>query len=256
MYTNAFSSREYVEKLIHLWWVVFITIVIGGLAGAALSYISPPRYEAQANISTSIDYTILPELEDYEEDRIINEAGWVMLSDEVLLEVQTRAKIEGVPIPFEDFSKRFSADRIDDLWALRVTGEDPQEACTLANIWADISYQNLTAAHAYALEAKAIRVVIAALESCQTAVEGSALALCEMADMDALQSELNAQTAALEEALSLSQGLNPASNYSINSYALVPLKPSFQSRGVMAFLGMLLGLMAGLVGLWFAGNKE
>ena len=256
MPTSAFSPREYVENMIHLWWVVFAAIVIGGLAGAALSFVFPPRYEAQANISTSVDYTLLPDLEDYEEDRIINEAGRIMLSDEVLLEVQKRAKSEGVPIPFEDFSDRFSADRIDDLWALRVIGDDPQEASTLVNIWADVSYQHLTTAHAYALEASAIRAAFAALESCQQVDDESTFAVCEMTDVITLQAELEKQTAALEEALSLSQGLNPASNYTINSYAVVPLAPSYRARGVMAFLGMLLGLVAGLVGLWFAEKKE
>jgi uncharacterized protein involved in exopolysaccharide biosynthesis len=256
MPSESFSPRRYFEKIIHLWWVMFLAIAIGGAAGAGLSYLIPPRYEAQAKISTSIDYTILPELEDYEEDRIINEAGAVMLSDAVLLDVQERTKTEGVRIPFEDFSTRFSADRIDDLWALRVVGADQQEASSLANIWVDISFQHLTSAHAYALEASAIRSALAALEDCQQADDSTAPALCETTDVDTLEKELDAMTAELEEALALSLGLNPASNYTINSYAVVPLSPSYRARGVMAFLGMLLGLMAGLVALWFIGKKE
>jgi len=177
MPSTTFSPRAYFEKLVHQWWVVFLAIAIGGSSGAGLSLLTPPRYEAEAKISTSIDYTLLPELEDYEEDRIINEAGWVMLSDAVLLDVQERAKTEGVRIVFEDFDTRFSADRIDDLWALRVAGTDQQEASTLANIWVDISYQHLSDAHAYALEASTIRSAIAALESCQQADDGTAPAL-------------------------------------------------------------------------------
>ena len=221
-----------------------------------VSYLSPPRYEAEAKISTSVDYTLLPELEDYEEDRIINEAGWVMLSDAVLLDVQERAKSEGIAIPFEDFSTRFSADRIDDLWALRVVGRDGEKVSTLANIWADLSFQHLSAAHAYALEASAIRAAIAALESCQQEEIVTAPALCETTDMDTLEMELDALRTGLEDALALSQGLNPASNYIINSYAVVPLSPNYQARGVMALLGILLGLMVGLVALWFIGRRE
>ncbi len=252
----TFSPKEYLEKLIHRWWIIFLMIAIGGVVGAGFSFITPPRYEAEAKISTSVDYTILPGLEDYEEDRIINDAGWVMLSDAVLLDVQERAKAEGVSIPFEDFATRFSADRIDDLWALRVIGSDQEEVSTLANIWADVSFQHLTIAHSYALEASTIRAVIAALESCQQEEITTTPALCETTDVGTLETELDALTEELEDALALSQGLNPASIYTINSYAVVPLSPSYQARGVMAFLGMLLGLMAGLVALWFIGKKE
>lgn len=256
MPSTTFSPRAYFEKLIHHWWVIFLAIAIGGAAGAGLSLLTPPRYEAEAKISTSIDYTLLPELEDYEEDRIINEAGWVMLSDAVLLDVQERAKVEGVRFPFEDFATRFSSDRIDDLWALRVVGEDQQETSTLANIWVDVSLQHLTSAHAYALEASTIRSAIAALENCQQADDSTAPALCESTDVGTLEKELDALTAELEDAIALSLGLNPASNFTINSYAVVPLSPSYQARGVMALLGMLLGLMAGLVALWFSRKKE
>ena len=256
MPSTTFSPSAYFEKLVHHWWVIFLAIAIGGMAGAGISLLTPPRYEAEAKISTSIDYTLLPELEDYEEDRIINEAGWVMLSDAVLLDVQERAKIEGERIPFEEFDTRFSADRIDDLWALRVAGTDQQEATTLANIWVDISYQHLSDAHAYALDASTIRSAIAALESCQQADDGSALALCETTDVGTLEVELESLTADLDDALALSLGLNPASNYTINSYAVIPLSPSYGARGVMALLGMALGLMAGLIVLWFSGKKE
>lgn len=256
MPSKTFSPKAYFEKLIHHWWVIFLAVVISGAAGVGVSYLSPPRYEAEAKITTSIDYTLLPELEDYEEDRIINEAGLVMLSDAVLLDVQERAKTEGVRIPFEDFSTRFSADRIDDLWALRVIGVDQQEASTLANIWVDISSKHLSDAHANALEASTIRAAIAALESCQQVEIVTVPALCETTDVDTLKMELDILTADLEDALALSQGLNPASNFTINSYAVVPLSPTYQARGVMAFLGMLLGLMAGLVALWFIGRRE
>ena len=256
MPSNSFSPRKIMEDLIHRWWVIFLAIAIGGLLGTAFSTLSPPRFQAEARISTSIDYTILPDLEDYEEDRIINEAGWVMMSDPVLLAVQERAEGEGVNVPFADLTERFSVDRIDDLWALRVIGADPQQISQLANIWVDVSYQNLTDAHAFALQASALRSTIAALEDCEDAEWPDALALCQSTDPQSLQAELDTLTAELDEALALSQGLNPASNYTINSYAEVPSLPSYQARGIMAFLGMLIGLVSGLVVLWFTGKKE
>jgi hypothetical protein len=258
MPSSAFSPKKYIEKLIQYWWVLFLTIVIGGLIGTGLSLLRPPRYEAAAMISTSIDYSLLPELEDYEEDRIINEAGWVMLSDEVLLTVQHQADDAGISVSFEEMLDRFSADRIDDLWSLRVVGADPKAAADLANLWVDEAHQQLTKARAFALEASAIRSAIAALESCRQGDvdQGPGLTLCESADRDSLQTELETLTVELDEALALSRGLNPASSYTINRYSQIPTSPSYQARGVMAMLGMLLGLVSGLVALWFIGKKE
>jgi len=70
-----FSLKIFTESLIQKWWVLFMAIVVGGMIGAGLSFVLPARYEADARISTSVDYTLLPELQDYEEDRIINEAA-------------------------------------------------------------------------------------------------------------------------------------------------------------------------------------
>jgi len=256
MPSKDFSPKLFIESLIQKWWVLFLAIAIGGALGAGISLVLPARYEAEARISTSVDYTILPELEDYEEDRIINEAGWVMNSDEVLLDVQERAKKQGMRISFEDIKDRFSADRIDDLWALRVADSNQETAATLANIWADASFQYLMTAHKKALEASAIRSMIAGLESCQQDQGEATLALCNSTDRETLREEINALTADLEDALTLSKGLNPASNYAINSYAVVPLSASYHTRGVLAFLGMLLGLISGILMLWFSGKRD
>ena len=253
-----FSLKIFTESLIQKWWVLFMAIVVGGMIGAGLSFVLPARYEADARISTSVDYTLLPELQDYEEDRIINEAGWVMQSDAVLREVQEQALAEGFMIDMDAMLDQFSADRIDDLWALRVSSPDPQEAAALANIWVDVSFQHLTAAHAAALEASAIRNAIEALSSCPS-VESSSeskLALCEEESASSLEIALSSQTQKLEDALARSEGLNPASVYTLNRYAEVPYTPSFRARGVMAFLGLLLGLAGGLMAIWFRGKKE
>jgi len=252
MPSSAFSPKTYFEKLIQHWWILFLAVTIGGLVGIGLSFLRQPRYQAEARISTSVDYTILPALEDYEEDRIINEAGWVIMSDDVLLQVQEVGMRDGLDYSIETLRDQFSADRIDDLWTLRVIGQDPHVIAQLANIWADTSFQVLTSAHDAAVEASAIRAYILALESCQKQDDsGTGFALCDIDNPDVLQDELELQTSWLDQALETSLGLNPASIYVLTSYAEIPNQPFYQARGIMAFLGMLLGLVLGLVALWF-----
>jgi len=107
MPSRDFSPKKYFQKVVEKWWILFLAMLIGGLIGVGLSFLKTPRYEAEARISTSIDYTVLPELEDYEEDRMINEAGWVMLSDAVLENVQSKAEEQGISLSYGEMLDTF-----------------------------------------------------------------------------------------------------------------------------------------------------
>ena len=255
MPSRDFSPKKFFQKVIKQWWIIFLAMIISGAAGAGLSFLKAPRYEAEAMISTSVDYTLLPELEDYEEDRMINEAGWVMLSDMVLESVQAQAHARGIQVSFTEITDTFSAERIDDLWTLRVVGEDPASAADLANLWVDEAFAQLESALAHALTADGHARYIAALESCASDTEDAAAGICVLGDNDAIKDVIDAQTTFLEQELALGRGINPAARFTVTSYAQVPTSPTYQARGVMAFLGLLLGLVTGLIMVWFMGKR-
>ncbi len=89
MAKNNISPKIIINKAINKWWLFFLFAVLGGAIGFLISMVHTPRYEAVARISTSIDYTISPKIEDYQEDRVIQDAGLLMISDDVLKAVRS-----------------------------------------------------------------------------------------------------------------------------------------------------------------------
>lgn len=257
MPSSDFSPRKFFDSIIVRWWLLFTAMVIGGILGTGLSFEKEPRFEAQASISTSVDYTLAPELEDYEEDRIINEAGWLMISDNVLEKVYTQAQENGIVVSYQDLSESFSTERIDDLWTLRVAGPDPEIASSLANLWLDEAFSQLDEASEHAQVASSIESYLSALEFCGSAdLEVEDSPICSFEDPDELDNEIKEQTTQLNIELEKSRGINSLARFAVVRYAEPPTSPSYQPRGIMAAVGILLGLVSGVGLVWFMSTKE
>ena len=246
------------EKAIQKWRYIFLFILFGGLLGFGLSFLQQPRYESAAHISVSIDYAQHPEIEDYEEDRAINEAGLLIESDAVFDEVRAAAADEDIQLSDGEISAAFFAERIDDTWSLRVVGEDPGRTARLANIWAGEAYAQLDAAFTSAQEADALSAFIFALETCQDADSETkdAYALCEEGDPvvieNALQETLSERDALLEQ----SRGLFPHARYALVSTADTPDEATLHARGAFVFSGALLGLVLALVYIFYLVSRK
>ena len=253
MTPKEFSPIEMLEKMISKWWLLFLAMLLGGLLGFAISMVQAPRYESVAQISTNIDYQVAPEIEDYMEDRAINEAGWVIISEGVLKSVHAQAEEEGLPITYRDVIKDFSTERIDDLWNLRVAGENAEDAALLANLWVGEAYAQLDTAIEHAQSANVLGVYIASLQDCSETNNG--LAICALENTDALSEEIEEKTTLLNEELELSKALHPAMRAALVSHAQVPTAPVFHTRGLFVLSGAALGLLFGLLYLLLRPEK-
>ena len=258
MKSSDFTPITIIQKTISKWWLLFLAMLAGGLLGYFVSTILAPRYEAAAKISTSIDYTSSCELEDYEEDRAINEAGWLMISDSVLENVHEQISEQGVSISYQEILDSFSVERIDDLWTLRVTSRSPESAILFANIWADEAYEQLDEAFEHAQYANSLAVYIRSLESCLEEIpEGSnQFAICTIDNVDTLSSEILLKTELLNQELKLSRALLPSARYALASYAQAPTESLVHTRGFLVLSSSVLGLICALIFLFISTGKE
>ena len=245
MDSGNFIPRTAIERLIRSWWLLLIFMVIGGIIGYSIFDTFPPRYEAAASIATGIDYTFSPELEDYEEDRAINEAGRLIMSDSVLNNVETTLKSKGYMVSHQEILDTFYTERIDDLWTLRVTGSDPIIAAEFANTWLDEAYTQLDDAFKNAQDAYALTEYINSLEDCLQAdpVEAQQYALCNISSTDEINKEIERVTNQRNDELILARAQYPAMRYSIVSEAYPPSEPDFHSRGILVLSSSVFGLV-------------
>lgn len=249
MAEKQISSRKTIDNILHKWWLVFLLMVVGGGIGFLIATLQPARFEATARISTSIDYTLAPRLEDYQEDRAIQEAGNVIFSDAVLEAVQAKLADKGISLGYEDILDTFSIERVDDLWTLRVTSSDPQLAAAAANAWLEEAYLQLNTAFEHAQTAETLGVYLQSLDDCLYAdpEEIEQYALCAMNSTEALTEEILEKTELRNEELELSRALFPAMRYALVNEAQVPTSATLHTRGILVLSGAMLGFLVSVL---------
>ncbi len=67
---QEFAPLQHFNRILHLWWVMLVAALIGGLVGFIFSRLHPPLYQASATFSVNIDLDKVPvqPLELYDED--------------------------------------------------------------------------------------------------------------------------------------------------------------------------------------------
>jgi hypothetical protein len=258
MKSDTFTPIRNFKNILQKWWLLVLAGVVGGLIGYLASLALPPRYEAYAQISSQLNYNEAYELEDYEENRAVNEVGWVCVLDPVLNEVETQIKEQGYQIDRSTIIEMISVDRIDDLWSLRVTHTNPQTAALFANIWADESYRQLTDAYSHALEAKNLQTQVSSLESCLSLPKSqtASIAICATKDLESITKEIGEKSDLLQQELALARLLHPDLQFSFVSRAVVPQQPTSRARGGLVFAGATLAFILTLTYLLVKDGRE
>jgi len=76
------------NNFVRNWWQIFVFAVVGGLLGLTISFALPPKYEAEAIFSTSIDFTQI------NFDKLVGNYGepvvWTQYEEDLVLQVVER----------------------------------------------------------------------------------------------------------------------------------------------------------------------
>lgn len=142
---QEFSPKHRILQTLSLWWVLVCTILLGGLIGFAIHHIHPPIYQAKATLFTFIDYQKITDvlLSEYDEDMTINTIQSVMLSNDVVGEVLTRAASEGIPLDYATFMHQMSIFRKFTDYEIYYRDRNPEVAQKIVNNWMEIGFQQI-----------------------------------------------------------------------------------------------------------------
>jgi uncharacterized protein involved in exopolysaccharide biosynthesis len=147
MASSEFSPIDNLHRILNRWWLVFISIFLGGVLGFAFFQLHHPLYEATATYFVTIDLSRFPiqgvreDLIQYNEDMAVNTTQGALLSTEVLDEVISAAKQEGMTLTRKDLLQNVTIERKHDIWELRYRSQVPADAQKIVNLWAQIGYQ-------------------------------------------------------------------------------------------------------------------
>ncbi len=151
MTSNELSPYRYFDRVVELWWLVFLVALLGGALGYLFFSLHAPMYEATASYYVRIDLALFPmtsvgdDLLRYNEDMAVNVTKEVLLSGQVLNDVVNQLKTKGIELAPSDLLQSYTIERKLDIWELRVQNHSPAAAQTIVNTWAEIGYQAMVA---------------------------------------------------------------------------------------------------------------
>lgn len=144
------------NNLIKSWWKILSITVLGGLIGLLISFVLPPKYQAEAIFHASIDFTQI----NYE--NMVGEYGdplvWTQFEEDLALQAVERVILKRTKWAFEyaqsldpditgeEFQDSTQIQRYLAKWYLRFRHEDPQVAQLIVNFWAEEAVEELKAA--------------------------------------------------------------------------------------------------------------
>ncbi len=248
---------EWIERVMRYWWIVVLAGILGGVVGVVAHLFTPPVYQAQAVINSSVDFSYTGELTDVEEDYMIQAVGGVIRSDEVSEAAYQAVKAAGIPVDQQEFEEMRSLQRRFVDWLLVVQHTDAQTAVDLANIWADAAWVVLDEANNHASILGGLLDFREALSSCLMTKEeeNEAQPVCEASSLEEIQAELDRVKLLIEEEKLASRGLVPGTVTSFTQNAVFPASPTLLGRNTLVLAGALIGLLVGLAGVVIWGKN-
>lgn len=144
---------ESMNNLFHRWWIIALCAILCGILGLAFSYINPPKYEAEAIFSASIDYSYINfenlvdetnspvTFSQYDVDLALSAVQTVLLT--VRSDVVTYAQTLDPTLDAATFEKNTIIERRLNLWYLRYRHEDAKIAQSIVNYWAELGIEEM-----------------------------------------------------------------------------------------------------------------
>lgn len=238
------SFVELLQIFTGSWKILVIGVLLGGVAGLAVSALLQPVYEAVTVYDFSIDFARTGLLTDIEEDQAMEVAGDIIKSSAVLENTVKAAGENGLEITSVEAGSVFRAERRFNQWLLKVHWKDPSDTVKLANLWGESARTALKNSEMAALNADSLQRHILSLETClQFSTSGlPAQPLCQVSNRKDLQLELQNSGKDLLDWRSKSNGYFAGLNYSWSQEPQIPSGPIQQSRGGLTLAGGLAGL--------------
>jgi hypothetical protein len=253
------SPRDSLEHALHYWWVIAVTMMIGGIVGWSIARFSAPVYEARAGYRVTLDEeAVLAEAQKtnppaeltYElRASYLAPVALMFYSPEVRSAVKESALEEGIDFPEDGFrSGQLSLDQRRSDWAIIVRHSDSATAAKLANLWTSTADGYLREARNQAALAESIKIHLALLSQCfpdSSLADGNQCAGTSFSSIDEFQAHYQDLSRQYQDALSASEGISTFVSVEPGAVAQAPIRPVYYNTGLLMLAGSLLGLIAG-----------
>jgi receptor protein-tyrosine kinase len=142
---NELDPIQIINKTLSLWWVIAISMLLGGLLGFGFSFWHTPIYEATARFYVTVDISKYGDRNITERDEDLALAGIqdTLWSNEVLQAIAQESQSQKLPVNMATLIHDATTERGNAYWYLRYRSSDPAVARNFVNIWAQQGYAAL-----------------------------------------------------------------------------------------------------------------
>jgi uncharacterized protein involved in exopolysaccharide biosynthesis len=170
---NTFIPYETLRHLLTNWWKIALLAVLFGMLGLATSYLIPPKYEAEAIFTATIDYRDINfenlqkengkplTITQYDYDLALSVVQTVLL--QVKNDVIAYAQTLDPALDAQTFEDNMRIERRHAEWSLRYRHEDPAVAQAIVNYWAEVGLAQLEKAQESEVLAPYVKVDLTTL---------------------------------------------------------------------------------------------
>lgn len=143
---KEFTPLDEFSRLFRTWWLIAISMLLGGLAAYLFHRANPPVYEATARLVATIDLETFPfegvreDLIQYNEDMALGLIEGVLRSPGVTQALFSAAQAQGIALDARSLAQASSIERKQDIWEVRYRSSDPLRAQTIANLWMELGF--------------------------------------------------------------------------------------------------------------------
>jgi uncharacterized protein involved in exopolysaccharide biosynthesis len=252
---DNFRIEDLYQATLQHWWILFLGVVLGGLAGLTATYFTDPLYEASASILISIDFNRASIRDDFTIYQANDRVRELLLSDETLqgsidrLGVDSTNDLFNSPAEFRDHLRIAQHPASFELFFY---AHEPKLAAEGANAWAQAGIASIEQAYLYAVRAveyqSALYEANCTLELRTVGTEERPIWVCNSDDLGINAEDL--PDLLLDEVMG-SRGILPIYSFALGQEATAPQKPILWSRTEFILAGIGLGTVLGFLASYF-----
>lgn len=238
---DHYIPKDDLDYTLRRWWLLVLMMLIGAGIGWIFSQIHPPIYEAQAEITISIDVSRTGTLTGENQDMLIDAAGDIIGAPEVMAALESELDPPAV--------RQFYLERKADRFALRVVGQNPQRIERAAKRWSDLAISALDQASQHVIAADILERYIRSLTACVEQIPSTFTGgeICGLPSINEVQETIAEAGAQYHQEIAGTRGLVPGVRYWLSREARTAEKPVQYNRKYLLLGGALIGFS---IGLW------
>lgn len=239
----------------HQYLVSFSLMVIFALVGLLVSFVFPPKYEAESFLITNLELVQGTNVNEIMVDSQIGLIGELLYYPDITDEVIRLEEQAGNTITLGQLKKSSLIERRLMTTVVKVRNEDPAIAARIASNWVEIAFERLSEAYAHALLVSEAKWTITSIEDCQTDPLVIETGFCQNLTAEEVHELTNEANAVILAESPYALGLTKDLQISQYQPAALPQKPIQGTRSNLMLAGALIGLVFSLFLFELPGDK-